>query len=71
MSCKYCKDEFCVNDKCPYVADYCPVVQNDSICKFRKLTDKEQAIENLKKAGILTADGKIADPYIGAFTLKD
>ena len=33
--CKWYKDEFCVNADCPYVADFCPVAQNDSICKFR------------------------------------
>ena len=33
--CKWYKDEFCVNADCPYVADFCPVVQDDSICKFR------------------------------------
>lgn len=33
--CKWYKDEFCVNADCPYVADFCPVAQDDSICKFR------------------------------------
>jgi hypothetical protein len=42
MSCKYCKDEFCVNDKCPYRADYCPVVQDDSICKYREEPDETE-----------------------------
>jgi hypothetical protein len=33
--CKWYKDEVCVNADCPYVADFCPVAQDDSICKFR------------------------------------
>lgn len=33
--CKWYKDEFCVNADCPYVGDFCPVAQEDSICKFR------------------------------------
>ncbi len=45
--CKWYKDKFCTNDKCPYCADYCPVAQNDTICKYREsdimtATDKER-----------------------------
>lgn len=45
--CKWYKDEFCTNDKCPYCTDYCPVAQNDTICKYREsdimtATDEER-----------------------------
>lgn len=33
MSCKYCKDEFCVNAACPLCADYCPVIDIPGVCK--------------------------------------
>lgn len=34
MTCGYCKDEFCVNDKCPMCADYCPVYDTPNVCKY-------------------------------------
>jgi hypothetical protein len=61
MSCKYCKDEFCVNDKCSYVADYCPVVQNDSICKYKEEEITEQFIVDWVHKESLTA----LDSYLG------
>lgn len=33
--CKWREDGFCVNEDCPYAAGYCPVLEDDSICKFR------------------------------------
>jgi hypothetical protein len=33
LVCKYCKNEFCVNDQCPLVADYCPVPDTPGVCK--------------------------------------
>lgn len=36
MKCKYNIDDICVNADCPYRADYCPVYEDDSICKFRE-----------------------------------
>lgn len=32
--CKWYHEEFCCNADCPYVADYCPVTEDDSICKY-------------------------------------
>lgn len=33
--CKWCHCEFCVNDACPAVADYCPVAgEYWELCKF-------------------------------------
>lgn len=34
--CKYCYDEFCTNDKCPLVADYCPVPNDPDVCKWEE-----------------------------------
>lgn len=33
-NCKWEQDEFCVNDKCPYVADFCPCSEFQEICKY-------------------------------------
>lgn len=45
--CKWYKDEFCTNAECPYCADFCPVAQDDKICKYREsdvttATDEER-----------------------------
>ena len=32
MMCKFNQDGICVNADCPYVADYCPVIEDDKIC---------------------------------------
>ena len=34
--CKWCKDEFCVNDDCPMRADYCPVPDIEGVCKYEE-----------------------------------
>ncbi len=34
--CKYRIDEMCANADCPYRADFCPVEQDDSICRYRQ-----------------------------------
>lgn len=36
MSCIHNIDGVCVNGDCPYRADYCPVEQDDSICRYRQ-----------------------------------
>lgn len=46
LVCKYCKDEFCVNDQCPMRADYCPVPDTPGVCKHEvrvevKITPRE------------------------------
>lgn len=43
--CKWCQDEFCVNDKCPMVADYCPVPDIPDVCKHEERTQKERGGE--------------------------
>jgi hypothetical protein len=35
--CKWCKDEVCVNDKCPKVADFCPVVDTPQLCHYAEM----------------------------------
>lgn len=39
--CKWNQDEFCVNADCPYCADYCPVDNYDSICKYMEDEENE------------------------------
>ena len=34
--CKYNLNAICVNPYCPFRADYCPVYEDDSICKHRE-----------------------------------
>jgi hypothetical protein len=34
--CKYYYDEFCVNNKCPMCADYCPVPDTENVCKWEE-----------------------------------
>lgn len=36
--CKWCKDEFCVNADCPMVADYCPVPNDEGVCRYEERT---------------------------------
>ena len=37
--CKWMKDEFCVNSDCPMCADYCPVVNFPTVCRFEDRGD--------------------------------
>lgn len=55
MDCIYNKDEFCTNDQCPMCADYCPVPDNEGVCKYEErkeeiwmLTPKECFVSALK-----------------------
>lgn len=34
--CKWCQDEFCVNDLCPMCADYCPVPNDPGVCRWEE-----------------------------------
>ena len=50
--CKWMQDEICVNADCPMRADYCPVADNEGVCKFEDRTadsvaktDKERLVE--------------------------
>lgn len=45
MSCKYCVDEFCVNDACPLCADYCPVMDVLGVCKYEVIEPLNRFIE--------------------------
>lgn len=45
MSCKYCKDEFCVNEACPLCDDYCPVIDVPGVCKHESLEPLERFVE--------------------------
>ena len=39
MTCKYCKDEICINADSPACADYCPCRDYVELCKFAKGID--------------------------------
>lgn len=52
--CKWYHDEFCVNDKSPCVADYCPVVQYPELCKYRE----QENAETVKKLVELKSNEK-------------
>lgn len=34
--CKWCVDEICVNADCPMVADYCPVPNDEGVCRYEE-----------------------------------
>lgn len=34
IKCKYYYDEFCVNNRCPMCADYCPVPDTPNVCQW-------------------------------------
>lgn len=38
MQCKFYAEDYetCINDKCPYCADFCPVVEHQEVCRFAK-----------------------------------
>lgn len=40
MDCKYNKDEFCTNDQCPMRGDYCPVPNDDGVCRYEDRVDE-------------------------------
>lgn len=47
--CKWCKDEFCVNADCPMVADYCPVPNNEGVCRYEeRISDEKITCLNCK-----------------------
>lgn len=59
MVCKYNKDDFCTNDKCPMCADYCPVPDFEGVCKYEyriddsyKLTPRACLLMALLDSGI-------------------
>ena len=43
--CKYCVDEICVNADCPMRADYCPVPNDEGVCRYEERTPKERGEE--------------------------
>lgn len=34
--CIYNRDEFCTNDQCPMCADYCPVPDDEGVCRYEE-----------------------------------
>lgn len=48
--CKWCKDEFCVNADCPMRADYCPVPDNEGVCRYEeRIDDKEVKMKTCRE----------------------
>lgn len=45
MNCKHYDNDFetCKNGDCPYCADYCPVTQNQEVCRYSDLDETEIA----------------------------
>ena len=46
--CKYCIDEICVNADCPMRADYCPVPNDEGVCRYEERTPKERGDDKQK-----------------------
>ena len=68
MVCTYCKDEFCVNDKCPMRGDYCPVPDMPGVCRYEervmpKLTPKDCMIQALREYDVIRVDTVLDDIY--------
>ena len=46
--CKWCKDEFCVNADCPMVADYCPVPNDEGVCRYEeRITEQKTTLREV------------------------
>ena len=52
MECTYCKDEFCTNDECPMCGDYCPVPDDEGVCRYEV---RKEEIWKLTPKGCLAA----------------
>lgn len=52
MNCRYNHDEFCVNDQCPMCGDYCPVPDDDGVCRYEW---REEECWTLTPKGCLNA----------------
>ena len=52
MICRFNHDEFCANDQCPMCGDYCPVPDDDGVCRYE---DREEEIWMLTPKGCFIA----------------
>ena len=52
MECKFNHDEFCTNDQCPMRGDYCPVPDDEGVCKYE---DREEERWTLTPRGCFIA----------------
>ena len=43
MDCKWFNNDFetCTNGDCPFCADFCPVTENQEVCRYSDLDDTE------------------------------
>ena len=70
--CKWCKGEVCVNDKCPVVADFCPVVGTPQLCRYAEMEFEFEFKINALKMDGETAVGLISTQgYTIEFRDKD
>ena len=40
MECKFNHAEFCTNSKCPMCGDYCPIPDDEGICRYEDRDEK-------------------------------
>jgi hypothetical protein len=58
--CKWYHDEFCTNGDSPCVADYCPVVEYYTLCKYYE-NDTDTTVGMIRRAPPITPEG---EPYV-------
>lgn len=47
--CKWCYDEICTNADCPMRADYCPVPNDEGVCRYEeRITEQKNTCLNCK-----------------------
>ena len=66
MECIYNHKEFCTNDQCPMCGDYCPVPDDEGVCKYEEreeevyvLTPKECMHCALLNYGVVLSDNDL------------
>ena len=65
--CKWCVDEICVNADCPMCADYCPVPNDEGVCRYEDTHTKRKRWGEVKT--VLYIIGVIAF-FVLAFSLS-
>ena len=58
--CKWLHNEFCTNHECPMRADYCPVPDRPSVCRYEERRDKEEEFGAMKAIDLI--EGYIEEP---------
>ena len=63
--CKYCIDEICVNADCPMRADYCPVPDDEGVCRYEEREYKEKCADKPKTTCLNCKHLMFSDMYGG------